>query len=39
LELNQIKIKTGSLARSERVAKNNQLILIEEKLGKKVENE
>jgi enolase len=30
------QIKTGSLARSERVAKYNQLIRIEEELGKKV---
>ena len=29
------QIKTGSLARSERVAKYNQLIRIEEELGKK----
>ena len=29
------QIKTGSLARSERVAKYNQLIRIEENLGKK----
>ena len=29
------QIKTGSLARSERVAKYNQLIRIEEDLGKK----
>ena len=35
-ELNLInQIKTGSLARSERVAKYNQLIRIEEELGKK----
>jgi enolase len=33
---NSNQIKTGSLARSERVAKYNQLIRIEEKLGKKV---
>jgi len=32
---NSNQIKTGSLARSERVAKYNQLIRIEEKLGKK----
>ena len=31
---NSNQIKTGSLARSERVAKYNQLIRIEEKLGK-----
>ena len=30
------QIKTGSLARSERVAKYNQLLRIEEELGKKV---
>ena len=30
------QIKTGSLARSERVAKYNRLIRIEEELGKKV---
>ncbi|MDC1053530.1 phosphopyruvate hydratase [Candidatus Pelagibacter sp.] len=33
---NSNQIKTGSLARSERVAKYNQLIRIEEELGKKV---
>ena len=33
---NSNQIKTGSLARSERVAKYNQLIRIEEKLGKSV---
>ena len=33
---NSNQIKTGSLSRSERVAKYNQLIRIEEKLGKKV---
>ena len=33
---NSNQIKTGSLARSERVAKYNQLLRIEEKLGKKV---
>ncbi len=33
---NSNQIKTGSLARSERVAKYNQLIRIEEQLGKKV---
>ena len=33
---NSNQIKTGSLARSERVAKYNQLIRIEEKLGKKI---
>tara|TARA_Y100001935_G_scaffold249003_1_gene246946 strand:- start:104 stop:1360 length:1257 start_codon:yes stop_codon:yes gene_type:complete len=33
---NSSQIKTGSLARSERVAKYNQLIRIEEELGKKV---
>jgi enolase len=32
---NSNQIKTGSLARSERVAKYNQLIRIEEELGKK----
>ena len=32
---NSNQIKTGSLARSERVAKYNQLIRIEEDLGKK----
>ena len=32
---NSSQIKTGSLARSERVAKYNQLIRIEEELGKK----
>ena len=32
---NSSQIKTGSLARSERVAKYNQLLRIEEKLGKK----
>ena len=32
---NSSQIKTGSLARSERVAKYNQLIRIEEDLGKK----
>ena len=32
---NSSQIKTGSLARSERVAKYNQLIRIEEQLGKK----
>ncbi len=32
---NSNQIKTGSLARSERVAKYNQLIRIEEGLGKK----
>jgi len=34
---NSNQIKTGSLARSERVAKYNQLIRIEEELGKKLE--
>ena len=34
-ESNKEIIKTGSLARSERVAKYNQLIRIEEELGKK----
>jgi enolase len=33
---NSSQIKTGSLARSERVAKYNQLLRIEEDLGKKV---
>ena len=33
---NSNQIKTGSLARSERVAKYNQLLRIEEQLGKKV---
>ena len=33
---NSNQIKTGSLARSERVAKYNQLIRIEEELGKKL---
>ena len=32
---NSNQIKTGSLARSERVAKYNQLLRIEEELGKK----
>ena len=36
---NSNQIKTGSLARSERVAKYNQLIRIEEELGKKSKNE
>ena len=33
---NSNQIKTGSLARSERVAKYNQLLRIEEKLGKSI---
>ena len=33
--VNSNQIKTGSLARSERVAKYNQLIRIEEELGNK----
>ena len=32
---NSNQIKTGSLARSERIAKYNQLLRIEEELGKK----
>ncbi len=33
VEMNALQIKTGSLARSDRVAKYNQLLRIEEDLG------